>query len=84
MAHVEQCRVADAPLHWQHLPGAVYRSACGRYEITVHHGRNGARYLCHWINAQVSNRPGLFALRRLLDDAFRDATHHASTGEVRP
>lgn len=71
-------------LVWQARSTSVcYVSRCARYEISVHHGRAGARYLCTFFELHPRRAAGLFALRRVLDEAFADAQHHARTGEIR-
>lgn len=93
MFHADRClapvagAVREPALEWRARSTSVcYVSHCGRYEISVHHGRAGARYLCTFY-AQTQPRralPLLMMLREQLDDAFADGLHHLQTGEVRP
>lgn len=83
-APVPQGSVRAPYLAWHARSTSVcYVSNCRRYEISVHHGRKGARYLCTFFEMQPRRSAGLFALRASLDDSFADAQHHARTGEVR-
>ena len=89
MVHTEpdlqSSRTVPQPLLWRARSTSVcYVSECGRYEISVHHGRLGARYVVTFFESAPRRRPaGLFNLRQTVDEAFADAQHHARTGEVR-
>lgn len=84
MSHVERAAVAaetSGPLVFETSSAVAALSHCSCYQIKVHHGRKGGRYLCWYL--PTPNAPQqLFAMRMTLDEAMADAQHHARTGQV--